>query len=419
MRTVFVPSEIGQLERVIVHTPDEGISRISPKRSAELLFDDIVHLPRMQYEHGIFLNVLKRFTGPENVLEARDLIFEALEASDDGRAEILDMIAEFEELPKIFKDEMTDLPNDPLTTALITGYSEETETILFDPIPNFIFTRDIATVVNDHVVIAKAAKDARHRENLLARFIFWHHPMFARLRDEKRIINLNMVDQFPPSRKGETVSIEGGDMMILNPEYLLIGCSERSTSYAFHSLKEALFDRNVVEYIAMVQIPRDRSFMHVDTVFTQIDHDHTVAYKPIVIEGLSSNVDVYTKNGSRRSYSSIRAFFMGEINPNMRFIESGTGISPYQEREQWTDACNLLAVKPGVAISYDRNHHTERALRSHGYNILSAREFLKHSDADPGYVEKLERTIISLPSGELSRARGGSHCMSCPISRKA
>ena len=142
-----------------------------------------------------------------------------------------------------------------------------------------------------------------------------------------------------------------------------------------------------------------------------------LAYKPIAYDGLSSYVTVYSKNGLRRKYPSIRDFMISEINSDMEFIYSGGGESPYQEREQWTDACNLLAIRPGVAISYDRNVYTEKSLEKVGYKILSAPEFLKQCKKDPQTAERLKNTIISLPSGELSRARGGSHCMSCPIIR--
>lgn len=412
-----VSSEIGQLQKVLIHAPDEGIARISPKRAHELLFDDIVHLSQMQKEHDIFTNVLNQFVGNENVIEVENLIREALDYSPEGRGNLIRLITEFEELPKAFSQELTDLPNAELAKTIISGYCPSTDTILFDPIPNFIFTRDIAVMVNDHVVITKASKEARFRENLLTRFMFWRHPMFEKLKNEGKIINLNMLEEFPPSRKGERVSVEGGDMMILNDKYLLVGCSERSTEYAFHSLKDALFEKGVIEHVVMVNIPADRSFMHIDTVFTQINHAHMLAYKPIAYDGLSSYVTVHSKNGLRRKYPSLREFMTSEINSDMQFIYSGGGESPYQEREQWTDACNLLTIRPGVAISYDRNVYTEKALEKVGYTILPALEFLKQCKKDPNTAERLKDTIISLPSGELSRARGGSHCMSCPIIR--
>jgi len=315
--TVNVSSEIDILKKVIVHRPDDGIARVSPKRAEELLFDDIVHLPQMQAEHKIFCKVLKSFLGEENVLEVEDLLVQALKNGHEAKLEMIEYIIDYEELPRSFKEELLAMEDTQLAQTLISGHNESNGHILFDPIPNFIFTRDIAAVINDHVIITKAAKEARFRENFLTRFIFWAHPIFEKLRNENRIINLNKVDQFPPSKFGEKVSIEGGDVMIINRDYLLIGCSERTTSHAIHSLKEVLFEKGVVENVVKVNIPSDRSFMHIDTIFTQINHNHIVGFKPIVVDGLSSNVEVFTKSGTKRFYHSIKDFFEGEINSQM------------------------------------------------------------------------------------------------------
>ncbi|MEM9888554.1 MAG: arginine deiminase family protein [Bacteroidota bacterium] len=419
MTKVFADSEIAPLKRVIVHRPDEGIARVSPKRAEELLFDDIVHLPRMQEEHDIFTRLLKAFVGKENVLPTEQLLLEALSQDEAAKEEMLDYISEAEELPKQYRKILNDLEDEALADVLVSGYLAQEKHILFDPIPNFIFTRDIAVVVNDHVLITKPAKEARFRENFLTRFIFWAHPLFSGLRAEGKVINLNDVDKFPPSKKREVVALEGGDTMILHKDYLLIGCSERTNAYAIESLKNVLFEKRVVKNVVQVNIPNDRSCMHLDTVFTQINHNHVVGYKPLIHDGLASNVEVHRDYGQTNYFASLRDFIKTELNSNMKFIWSGDGESPYQEREQWTDGCNLVTLRPGVAVTYDRNPKTEAAFKDYGYQIVGAEHLTQQLESGELSPEKVERTIITLPSSELSRARGGSHCMTCPVEREA
>ena len=305
---VDVTSEIGPLKRVIVHRPEAGIARVSPKRSDELLFDDIVFLPRIQEEHDIFTAVLKKFMGPENVVYISDLLLEALNADQDAQEEIIARIIDFEELPTKYIKTLSELANDQLADVLISGYLADQDLYLFDPIPNFIFTRDIAVAIKDQVVITRAAKDARHRENFLTRFIFYAHPYFRDMHKNQKIINMNDVELFPRSRRGESVSIEGGDMMVFSENHFLIGCSERTTEHAIHCLRDVLFDRNLVDNVVQINIPNDRSCMHIDTVFTRINKHHMVCYRPLVYDGLSSYVTVYRRNGSKANYHSVKRF---------------------------------------------------------------------------------------------------------------
>lgn len=414
---IYSNSEIGQLKKVLVHRPDRGIARVSPKRAEELLFDDIVFLPEMQREHDMFTAVLKAFLGTDAVVEIQDMLLEALDRNPDRRLKLIEKVIAWEELPQKWVAILSGLANDVLAEVLITGYYAEDDYIVFDPIPNFIFTRDIAVTVKDYIIITKAAKEARHRENLLTRYIVYTHPMFAEAVAAGKVINLNDIELFPPSRSGQNVSIEGGDMMMVEDNFLLIGCSERTTEHAITSLREVVFEKGIVDNVVQINIPNDRSCMHIDTIFTRISETDIVCYKPTIFDGDSSNVIVHRKTGDVQTYDSVRSFFWSEISRDSRFIFAGDGISPYQEREQWTDGCNLVALRPGIGLTYDRNPWTEKAFVKAGYQVIHANQLLADIESGKTDPDKLEKCIVLLTSSELSRARGGSHCMTCPVVR--
>ncbi|MBX9850669.1 MAG: amidinotransferase [Cytophagaceae bacterium] len=414
---IHVSSETGKLIKLLVHRPDEGIEKVTPSRAVDLLYEDIVYLPKMREEHDIFTQAISLFIGNENLYDVQNLLKEIL-ANADVKEELIKIISRLEDLSSDISKNLNRYDNDTLARIFISG-SEGDKTI-FNPLPNFIFTRDIGVIINDHLLTGLAFKDARNRESLLSSFIFNHHPLFSDLAKEKKIIDFSDKGRnllYKDDDRVSDISVEGGDIMLVNKDHLLIATSERTSSKAVTKVIHELFEKNVVSRISHVDLPKNRYCMHLDTVFTFISSGESVCFEPLIIKEDKMPVQHYTKAGKREKFPSIKSLLKNE-NPKMDFIPCGEGISPFDEREQWTDGCNLVAVKDGVCFTYDRNIKTNKALKNHGYNILKATDLLEEASSGKFYAETLKRTIITIPSSELSRARGGPHCMTMPLVRE-
>jgi len=295
-----------------------------------------------------------------------------------------------------------------LNYTLITGLLMDSGKAVFSPLPNYVFTRDIGVVINEHLLICQAAKKARTRETLLSRCIFYNHEEFRSFWDNNKIIDLTELDK--------EITIEGGDVMMHSEQYLFVGKSERTSDKAIKRLTQILFEREVIEHVVKIEIPANRSYMHIDTVFTQISSNEFVLYAPLMLSEEDVNITVYRNDGEEYEFPHLSAF-LNQIIENPVFIHCGKGEYPHDAREQWTDGCNLVALKPGLAIAYRRNVYTADALQDHGYTIMKAETFLKLNSKDDLDVDDLGKFIFTIPSAELSRARGGPHCMTFPINR--
>lgn len=401
-----VNNEIGTLQKVIVHHPDDGIEVITPKNALKFLYDDIVFLPLMRKEHELFTQVLAHFVGEDNVIDTLQMLIDVLEVNPNQSIDkLIDYIADLENIEDEDIMKIKALNPEDMAYTLFTGILASTEDSLLPPLPNYVFTRDIGVVVNDHILICHASKKARTRESILTRYIIYYHPQFKAFQENG---DAKIVDM---TKKGDEHTLEGGDVMMLDDQHLLVGCSERSTPEAFSSLKDELFEKGVIDNLVRIVIAKDRSSMHIDTLFTQISKHEYVIYEDTLLSDIIK-VTKYNKDGTKQEFSTLYDFFK-DYDPSMEFILCGDGDETFGAREQWTDGCNLVAVKDGVAIAYDRNFHTAIALKNAGYRVINAEDFLAEAP-DP---TKVEKTIIAIQSTELSRARGGPHCMTFPISR--
>jgi len=474
MQNIFVSSEVGTLRRLIIHSPDSGLGKVVPSKAQDWLFEDIVHLETMRRdEYDYYVKILLYFLDPEKVkgklqeidadtsrdfykpenknyfrsdkvIEFETLLADIL-AMPEVRTQLIAAVCAVEECSFGFQKELADMSVIDLAKVLITGTMPNNK-MLFPPIPNLIFTRDIGIVVNDHLLLNKPAKYARTRESLLAKYIFFNHDIFADLRS--KIIEITEDENhflLPEDEQEDRLNtLEGGDVMMVAPNHLLIGVSERTSVEAARQAIDLLFERKVVKKVTIIKIPQKRDYMHIDTIFTQIKCNVWVLLGSLGrVKEEAEKQKIWEKLGQKPSYETliIKQFIdksdgvkikdfdnledlltsitRDDLNcyDDIKFIYSGNNQFPYGAREQWTDSCNLLALKEGVAIGYDRNDHTAEAFRNAGFKTINAIDLLQKFETNELSPETLTNTIIMLPSAELSRARGGSHCMSLPILR--
>lgn len=471
---ISVTSEIGTLRRLLVHSPDSGLGKVVPSKAQDWLFEDIVHLETIRRkEYDYYTKILLYFLDPEKikgrlkelddkknnfnfykpdhpefykserVVELQWLLGDILE-DRDIKLKLVASVCAIENCSYEMQDRLMALNGSQLAKVFISGTINEKE-MLFPPIPNFIFTRDIGIVINEYILLNKPAKKARTREALLVKYIFYCHPLFQAYREH--IIELpNTSNHFLLPRDGDDrkVTLEGGDIMVVTKDHLLVGISERTTMEAAHQCINILFEKNIVKKITVIKIPKKRDYMHIDTIFTQVKKNVWVllgafSKKTIKMED-ADPVQRELEGGKKEEKIRITQFkkkepakpvyfdnleeLMIDISRNdlgcedkVKFIYSGNNEFPYDTREQWTDSCNLLALKEGVVLGYDRNDKTIEAFRDAGFETIHAHELLQKLEKNELAVKEISDTLILMPSAELSRARGGFHCMSMPLLR--
>jgi arginine deiminase len=291
----------------------------------------------------------------------------------------------------------------------------------------------------------KPAKKARTREALLAKYIFFNHTLFENYREN--ILEIpDTYHHFLLPRDGDEkkVTLEGGDVMVITKDHILVGVSERTTMEAAHQVVNMLFEKNIVKKVTVIRIPKKRDYMHIDTIFTQVKRNVWVLLgafsrkvmkhegaDPVerILEGPKKEDKIRIVQFKRKDPENPKYFdnledLLSDISENdlectekVRFIYSGNNQFPFDTREQWTDSCNLLALKEGVVLGYDRNDKTLEAFRDAGFNILHVTELLELFEREVLSPDEIKDTLITIPSAELSRARGGFHCMSMPLLR--
>jgi arginine deiminase len=468
---INVTSEIGTLRALLIHSPDDGLGRVVPSKAQDWLFEDIVHLESMRKnEYDYYVKLLLYFLDPDKIkgklqkIDSRESNRDFFKPDNTGFhsstkvIEIQTLLADILEVPDIriklvasvcaiescnyrLQQKLMDTEPVKLAKIFISGSLNDDE-MIFAPIPNLIFSRDIGIAINNYMLLNKPAKKARARETLLLRYIFFNHPLFVAYKNN--ILEIpETIQHFlrPGEDNEEKTTLEGGDVMMVSPEHLIIGCSERTSISGANEAIKLLFENKVVKKITIVKIPNKRDYMHIDTVFTQVKRNVWVLLRSLSVtespiedrEPISWFADKKSKNrtdiiqfrpGKKpKNFDCIEDLLIDisekdlQSEEKTRFIYSGNNTFPYDAREQWTDSCNLLAIREGIVLGYDRNDKTIEAFKKNGFKVIKVKDLLKKLEDGELDAETMKDTLILMPSAELSRARGGFHCMSMPLLR--
>lgn len=424
---LHVTSEIGKLSSVLVHLPGREIDRMVPAMMEELLFDDILFGSRAREEHRRFQQVLGYVA--DEVLEVQDLLTEVLDVPAQ-RAEIVEDLGESLGWGPDMDYRLRDLTAEQLASALVAGIERPaadvaiapSELYWLPPIPNYFFQRDPLVVLGDRAIRGSMATAARLREPLLSGYVIRYHPRFAGGGGERFWFQEFSTDYGRPSSYARMrPTLEGGDILVLREDLLVMGYSERTKKTTIERLAETLRQKgSPVRRIFVVALPPARSFMHLDTVFTMISNDECLIYAPMILPDGAEEADVY-----RCDLTSRPAAWTSENDLLSALRSEGLDLKPVrcggtdpiaERREQWTDGANAFALAPGVVLIYDRNERTAEELARTGYEVVDEADLLLgRTELD---LRRSRKYAVRLAAHELSRARGGPRCMAMPLERE-
>ena len=400
-----VESEIGKLDYVILHAPGKEIEHMTPENAHKFLFSDILNYREALENYKDFEGSLRKIT---NVLTFKDLLIDILK-DNEVKENLVYSICERENLPYM-AELLCSFDDDKLATALIEGYDNKSlmERYIFPPIPNLFFMRDAAFTMYNNVMISKMATEVRDRETIIWTAIFKHSKMID-------VEGINPINRYSMNGKG---SVEGGDVEIARHDIILSGCGSRTSKEGINALLEHLRSLGGVRHLITQQLPLEpESFIHLDMVFTFLDKNRCMAYKPVIMNDQFKTVH-YEVNGyeyTKVTEENNLIEALNKLGMPLEPIFCGGGDDYFGPREQWHSGANFFAFAPGKVLGYARNYNTIEALNQNGFEVLKAADVASGKVS----VDDYKHCVVAFEGNELSRGGGGARCMTMPLKRQA
>lgn len=413
---IEVQSEIGSLNAVLLHRPGAEVENMTPLNVQRALYSDILNLSIAQSEYEQLYGVLSKVS---NVYEVRSLLIDVLE-QDRPREDLIRRICTTEDVMPYY-EELMQMKSADLARVLIEGLPARINTLTaylkneyyaLYPLYNFYFTRDAAVTIGNQALVCRMANKVRMRESFIMDAIYRSSGAF-----ECSVIDANYLQ----TDKSEVI-MEGGDILVARDDILIIGNGVRTTPQGIDFMIDR-FRKSVPRgryNVIVQQLPSEpESFIHLDMVFTLLDNDKCMVFKPLITQANQyQTVHIIIEDGRVTSIRPVSGLLsvLKKLGMDLKPIVCGGADEWDQEREQWHSGANFFAFAPGKVISYARNIHTLEELSKSGFEIVKANDFI--SGAADSTVYGNSPCVLTIDGSELPRGGGGARCMTMPLSRK-
>ncbi|MBN2892508.1 MAG: arginine deiminase [Bacteroidales bacterium] len=409
---INLDSEVGELEGVLLHKPGREIENMTPANAKRALYSDILNLAVASKEYSQLSGVLEKVS---KVFYVEKLLTEVLE-NQATKNSLIHKITENCIHPEIRSTLIEQEPHEvarlliegvPLPKNSLTNFLSK-DYFALQPLHNFFYMRDSSSAVLDAVLINRMANNVRRREALIMEAIFENHPRFI-----TRTFNPELSRYF-----NNELTMEGGDILVARKDVLIIGMGSRTSAQGIDYIANKIESREYPRNIIVQELPDSpESFIHLDMVFTLLDHDKCMIYEPVMLKSNKySTIHLTVDNGKIKNikYKENVLDALKSLKIDLKPVLCGGKHEHNQEREQWHSGANFFAFAPGKVIGYERNVHTIDEMNRSGFEVVSA------TDVIEGKVDlnKIEKVVVTIHGSELSRGGGGARCMTMPIKRK-